>query len=45
MYHMGEGDWKNISLEDPTKQLEKRSMDENFVNQTLQQVPLPFYIF
>ena len=35
------------TLEDSsrTKQLEKRSMDENFVNQTLQQVPLPFYIF
>jgi hypothetical protein len=35
------------TLEDSsrTKQLEKRSMDEGFVNQTLQQVPLPFYIF
>ena len=35
------------TLEDSsrTKQLEKRSMDENFVNQTLQQVPLPLYIF
>jgi hypothetical protein len=35
------------TLEDSsrTKQLEKRSMDENYVNQTLQQVPLPLYIF
>jgi hypothetical protein len=35
------------TLEDSsrTKQLEKRSMDEGFVNQTLQQVPLPLYIF
>jgi hypothetical protein len=35
------------TLEDSsrTKQLEKRSMDEGFVNQTLQQVPLPIYIF
>jgi len=35
------------TLEDSsrTKQLEKRSMDENYVNQTLQQVPLPIYIF
>jgi hypothetical protein len=35
------------TLEDSsrTKQLEKRSMDENFLNQTLQQVPLPLYIF
>jgi hypothetical protein len=35
------------TLEDSsrTKQLEKRSMDETFVNQTLQQVPMPFYIF
>ena len=35
------------TLEDSsrTKQLEKRSMDETYVNQTLQQVPLPFYIF
>lgn len=35
------------TLEDSsrTKQLEKRSMDEGFVNQTLQQVPMPFYIF
>jgi hypothetical protein len=35
------------TLEDSsrTKQLEKRSMDEGFVNQTLQQVPLPIYVF
>jgi hypothetical protein len=35
------------TLEDSsrTKQLEKRSLDEGFVNQTLQQIPLPFYIF
>jgi hypothetical protein len=35
------------TLEDSsrTKQLEKRSMDEGFVNQTLQQIPMPLYIF
>ena len=35
------------TLEDSsrTKQLEKLSMEETNVNQTLQQVPLPFYIF
>jgi hypothetical protein len=27
MYQMGEGDWNNILLEDPSKQLEKRSPD------------------
>jgi hypothetical protein len=25
IYHMGEGDWKNILLENPSNQLEKRS--------------------
>jgi hypothetical protein len=35
------------TLEDSsrTKQLEKRSMDEGYIQQTLTNVPLPFYIF